>query len=279
MIPKLITLLTILIPSIDTSDRFILIAIWLIRCVIDYDVLRPGHSGNIYKLTKKVEFETGELIVALVQFIPANIFLITTVFMKAWIPFLPGVIATLVYLFILISSIKDVIFLKGKEVDNNKNLISVYSAIRYAATGVFGYEFVDENNVVVCQNSSAPIPDAALMLNGFGYRMSSQLCALDANSYQTIDDSEGRTIAYIQYKDPNKYLLNFHNMEIEIKRDETSYNFYVDKSLIVSIIKNKQPYIENGFYYDKEKMFDIKVWTELEPVVLLVVLNIPSLIV
>ena len=65
---------------------------------------------------------------------------------------------------------------------------------------------------------------------------------------------------------------------MEIVTDATSYNFYVDNSLIVSIFKNRQPYTENGLYYDKEKMFDITVWTELEPAVLLVVFNIPSLI-
>ena len=65
---------------------------------------------------------------------------------------------------------------------------------------------------------------------------------------------------------------------MEIVTDATSYNFYVDNSLIVSIFKNRQPYTEIGLYYDKEKMFDITVWTELEPAVLLVVFNIPSLI-
>ena len=65
---------------------------------------------------------------------------------------------------------------------------------------------------------------------------------------------------------------------MEIVTDATSYNFYVDNSVIVSIFKNRQPYTEIGLYYDKEKMFDITVWTELEPAVLLVVFNIPSLI-
>lgn len=165
-----------------------------------------------------------------------------------------------------------------KTKSNNQNQVSTYRAIRYTATGVFGYEFVGENDEVVCQNSSVLMPDAPLMLNGFGYKLSSSLCALDVSSYQTIDDSEGRTIAYIQFKGQNRYLLKFYDIEIEIVMDETSYNFYLNNSLIVSIFKNRQPYTENGSYYDKEKMFDITVWTELEPAVLLVVFNIPSLI-
>lgn len=162
---------------------------------------------------------------------------------------------------------------------NNQNQVSTYRAIRYTATGVFGYEFVDENDVVVCQNSSVLVPDAPLMLNGFGYGLSSRLCALEVSSYQTIDDSEGRTIACIQCIGQNRYLLKFHDIEIEIIMDETSYNFYLNNSFIVSILRNKQPYSRNNEYYDKEKMFDITVWTKLEPVVLLVVFNIPSLII
>ena len=73
--------------------------------------------------------------------------------------------------------------------------------------------------------------------------------------------------------------MKFYNMDIEIVTDATSYNFYVDNSLIVSIFKNKQSYIDEDSYYDKEKMFDITVWTELEPAVFLVVLNVPSLII
>lgn len=154
-----------------------------------------------------------------------------------------------------------------------------FQSIRYSATGVFGYEFFDEAGVMICQNSSVLMPDAPLRLSGFGYELSSCLCSLNTNAYQTIDDLEGRTIAYIQFKGPNTYFLKFYNMEMEIVTDATSYNFYVDNSLIVSIFKNRQPYTENGSYYDKEKMFDITVWTELEPAVLLVVLNIPSLII
>jgi len=161
----------------------------------------------------------------------------------------------------------------SKKIYNN-----TYKAIRYTATGVFGYEFIDENGVMVCQNSSVLIPDAPILLNGFGYELNSRLCTLNTSSYQTIDDPEGQTIAYIQDKGPNRYSLKFHNMEMEIVTDATTYNFYVDNSLIVSIFKNRQPYTENGLYYDKEKMFDITVWTELEPAVLLVVFNIPSLI-
>lgn len=165
-----------------------------------------------------------------------------------------------------------------KTKSNNENQVSTYSAIRYTATGVFGYEFVDENDVIVCTNSSVLVPNAPIRLDGFGYNLISTLNADHINICRTVEDSEGRTIACIQCIDHNRYILTFYNTEIEIVMDETSYNFYVDNSLIVSTFRNEQPYNGNDEYYDKEKMFDITVWAELEPVVLLVVFSIPSLV-
>lgn len=113
MVPKLVTLMTILIPSFGTGNKLILVVIWLLKCVVDYDVGRPGHSGNIYKLTQGVDFEVGELIVAIVQFIPTAIFLIATIVMRVWISFIPGVIAAIVHLSSIICCIKDAI-VEGK---------------------------------------------------------------------------------------------------------------------------------------------------------------------
>lgn len=165
-----------------------------------------------------------------------------------------------------------------KTKSNNENHVSTYRAIRYTATGVFGYEFVDENDMVVCTNSSVLVPNTPVRMNAFGYNLISNLNQGNINLCRTVEDSEGRTIACIQCIDRNRYTLTFYNTEIEVVMDETSYNFYVDNSLIVSIFRNKQPYTRNNEYYDKEKMFDITVWTELEPVVLLVVFAFPSLV-
>lgn len=121
MVPKLITLLTILIPSIDIRDKLILGIIWFMKLVIDYDAARPGHSGNIYRFTQRVEFEVGELIVALVQFIPAAIFLTATILMKTWIPFIPGVVGALIYLVSIVCCIKDIIVESKRRREKNAN--------------------------------------------------------------------------------------------------------------------------------------------------------------
>lgn len=119
--PKLVTLLTVLIPSIDTRVKVLLVLIWFIKLIIDYDAARPGHSGNIYKLTKGVEFEVGELIVLVIQFIPAAAFLLATTLMRAWIPFVPGVIAALVYFSSIVCCIKDVIVEGKRRRERNAN--------------------------------------------------------------------------------------------------------------------------------------------------------------
>lgn len=118
---KLVTLLTIIIPSIDMKDKVVLVLIWLIKLIVDYDAARPGHSGNIYKLTKSVEFEVGKLIVLIIQFIPAAAFLFATTLMRAWIPFLPGVIAVLVYFSLIVCCIKDVIVEEKRRRERNAN--------------------------------------------------------------------------------------------------------------------------------------------------------------
>lgn len=107
--PKLVTLLTILIPSIVIRNKIILLVIWLIAFIIDYDAARPGHNGRIYKLTNCATFEVGELIVALIQFIPHIAFLLATILMRSWIPFIPGIIAVLAYFLFIIECIKDII--------------------------------------------------------------------------------------------------------------------------------------------------------------------------
>lgn len=119
--PKLVTLLAILIPSIDTKEKIVLVLIWFIKLVIDYDAARPGHSGNIYKLIKDIDFEVGELIVAIIQFIPAAAFLLATILMRTWIPVVPGVVAALVYFSAIVCCIKDIIVEGKRRRDRNAN--------------------------------------------------------------------------------------------------------------------------------------------------------------
>lgn len=111
--PKIVSLLMILIPTYEIKHKLILVFLWIVKLMIDYDAARPGHGGNVYKLTKKVEFEVGELIVSIVQFMPAIVFSISTVVMKTWIPAIPGAVATIINFASILWCIKDVI-VEGK---------------------------------------------------------------------------------------------------------------------------------------------------------------------
>lgn len=119
--PKIVSLLMILIPTYEIRHKLFLVFLWIAKLMIDYDAARPGHSGNIYKLTKGVEFEVGELIVLVIQFIPAAAFLLATTLMRAWIPFVPGVIAALVYFSSIVCCIKDVIVEGKRRRERNAN--------------------------------------------------------------------------------------------------------------------------------------------------------------
>lgn len=121
MIPKIVSLLTILIPSIGTSNKLVLFTIWLLKLIIDYDAARPGHSGKIYGFTKHMEFEVGELFVACTQFIPAVIFLVATILLKTWIPLVPGIISAIIYFAAIVGCIKDMIVECKRRRERNAN--------------------------------------------------------------------------------------------------------------------------------------------------------------
>lgn len=119
--PKIVSLLMILIPTYEIKHKLILVFLWIIKLMIDYDAARPGHGGNVYKLTKKVEFEVGELIVSIVQFIPAIVFSISTVVMKTLIPAIPGAVATIINFASILWCIKDVIVEGKRRRERNAN--------------------------------------------------------------------------------------------------------------------------------------------------------------
>lgn len=119
--PKIFSLLMILIPTYEIKHKLILVFLWIVKLMIDYDAARPGHGGNVYKLTKKVEFEVGQLIVSIVQFMPAIVFSISTVVMKTWIPAIPGAVATIINFASILWCIKDVIVEGKRRRERNAN--------------------------------------------------------------------------------------------------------------------------------------------------------------
>lgn len=79
---------------------------------MDYDIARPGHSGNINKRTEKYGLGTGEIVVVCIQFVPALAFIIVSLVFKTWIPAIPGIIAVIICFCHLALEIKEAIAAK-----------------------------------------------------------------------------------------------------------------------------------------------------------------------
>ena len=109
MIPKIVALLIIIFSPIKVINKLILIAIWLVKLIIDFDVNRPGHSGKIYRRIQNVKIEIQDLIAALVQFVPALVFFIITIRIKEWLLCLLGIIVLSVGVVIIIHSVKGIV--------------------------------------------------------------------------------------------------------------------------------------------------------------------------
>lgn len=91
-VPKLISLLMIGVSSVEIRGKVMLLAIWFLKLILDYDAAKPGHRGAIYGFARKIKGEIDELLVGLIQLIPAVVFLVITIRIKAWLLLIPGVI-------------------------------------------------------------------------------------------------------------------------------------------------------------------------------------------
>ena len=109
MAVEIIPLLTVWIPSYNIAHKLILTVVLLIKFIIDYDVARPGHNGNIFKLMKNLTFETGNIVVVCIQFMSALVFLILSSILKAWLPTICGVLAAVIYILKIAYEIKETI--------------------------------------------------------------------------------------------------------------------------------------------------------------------------
>lgn len=113
--PKVIAILFILIPNYELMEKIVLTLLWLLSLIIDYDIARPSHRGNVYKLTKRLEFNLGELVVACIKFVPGFCFFLATILMKTWISAIPGSIVLLIGLSSIAYSIREVIVEKARK--------------------------------------------------------------------------------------------------------------------------------------------------------------------
>ncbi len=107
--PKIVSFFVILFSPITSENKAVFIAIWLLKLIIDYDVAKPSHNGNLYKPVKKLEVNTQVLIVGCIRFVPVAAFLIAALQMRAWLICVVGAISAIVHIVSICFCIKDVI--------------------------------------------------------------------------------------------------------------------------------------------------------------------------
>lgn len=139
-----------------------------------------------------------------------------------------------------------------------------YQSVRYFATGIFGYDFIDEHGQKIGGASTLVAPNQPICIDGFGYKFYSKV---NENGYICIEDTEHRTIAYIQCLDQSRYSLHLYNLTLCIEVDALSYRFFVDELLVISMTRDEQ-----------RKLFHIEVFGEVDIASSLIAFSIPAIL-
>ena len=136
--------------------------------------------------------------------------------------------------------------------------------MRYAATGIFGYDFVDEQGQIVGGTSTIVAPNPPVYIRGYGYEFVSQM---NENGYICIEDKDKRIVAYVQQLEQNKYSIHFYDLVLCVTVDEVSYKISHDDKSVILMGRDM-----------KDKGFHINVFDELDIAICLIVFAIPIII-
>lgn len=112
--PKIVLLLAILFSAGSICDKVILLPIWFVKLIIDYDSSRPSHQGKIYQWMKDRPIETVELVDVCIRFILMAVFCVTAILLRAWVPFAVGAIGAIVYILAICSCVREIIVERRK---------------------------------------------------------------------------------------------------------------------------------------------------------------------
>lgn len=139
-----------------------------------------------------------------------------------------------------------------------------YQSVRYSATGIFGYEFIDEHGQIIGATSTIVAPNQPIYIEGFGYKFCS---TVNENGYICIEDTENRTIAYIQSLAQSRYSIHFYDLTLCIEVDAMTYRFFVNETLVISMTRDMQ-----------KKIFHIDVLGEVNIATTLIAFSIPAIL-
>ena len=108
MVPKIISLLVILLPNYNVKQKMILIGIWVLKFVISYEAAKQNHGWKF-----------KNVVIRYLYFIPDVIFVVTAARMNAWIPTILGVMTVLLDTALLIETIVQTIVRKKQRRKRN----------------------------------------------------------------------------------------------------------------------------------------------------------------
>ena len=107
-IVKLPMLLSIWIPSYVISFKFQATTVCFLIYLVNCDIVKPGHSGYVYKVLDSMQWEKRELLLTGIELTLAIIFEIFLFNKQMWIPVILGVFSIVVRIICFVSAIKDI---------------------------------------------------------------------------------------------------------------------------------------------------------------------------
>ena len=152
---------------------------------------------------------------------------------------------------------------------------------RFVATGVFSYEFY-EDEAKVCAVSSVVIPSPPVRISGLGLNWRS-----DFDQYSTIfpgltrkviDEANGETVFSLTYDSSNEYTLN---ESVSVFCYHEVYKFYLDGKVIATVKKfdgdTKDLKMPTKQFYDCTPYFDVTADSGIDNETLAGILSFPML--
>lgn len=154
----------------------------------------------------------------------------------------------------------------------------------YSATGVFGYEFFNENELF-CAVSSLSMPSPPVLIHGCGCEWYSEfdtdIMIVSGLTRYVVDDKSKEEVFKIVYKDTNLYDIIFADIRITVHIENGSYIFLLDETEIVRLEKTEETYVKDSNvwqqYYSSDSFYLAVISGSMRTECILAMLSFPML--
>lgn len=158
----------------------------------------------------------------------------------------------------------------------------VYTAVRYYATGVFGY-LIRDGETDICSINSSVMLNPDICIRGFEknyvHKHYDGQITLAPGVRRTVADEFGNVQGYYEYVSLNEFWIIAGNSMVSVKVSENDWTVYSEGRQVAEIRrlpeKERTRFAENG--YDMEKYFLINISSETDFVFYPYIMAIPVL--